>query len=92
MTGNDRLATLQEIKDMARASESIQETLKALGLTMDTLTILHRIGDPVSGEYVDVVRQSGQPYLYLVYDENAGTVVLEIPIELRRKLGEKDAS
>jgi hypothetical protein len=84
---DDKLTTLQEIKDMARASESVTETLNALTLSVDTVSILHRIVDPVSGEYVDVVRQAGgQPYLYLVYDENEQAVSLEIPVELRRQL------
>jgi hypothetical protein len=83
---NEPLPTVAEIKDIARANQKVMEALKALHLTVDIVSILHRFDDPIKGEWVDVIRQpGGTPYVYLVYvDETA-----EVYIERRERLGEK---
>jgi hypothetical protein len=90
MTNTEPLATLEQIKEAARASQEVQTTLRGLMLNVNTVTILHRISDPVSGEYVDVLRQGGvEPRLYLVYVEHTREVHVEATEEHRTRLGEK---
>jgi hypothetical protein len=80
------LATLAEIKDIARANKRVIEALRDLHMTVDTINVLHRFHDPLKGEWADVIRQpGGEPYVYLVYEDHTA----EVYIERRERLGEK---
>jgi hypothetical protein len=77
------LATLREIKDIARANERVMEALGDLHLTVDTISVLHRFQDPIRGELVDVIRQpGGEPYVYLIYEDESAEVYLERRVRL----------
>jgi hypothetical protein len=71
--------TLNDILTAARASQEVQEALKAHGLDLETVTVVLRFSAPLINEREDILLRAGGLYADLVFDELTGTFHLEAP-------------
>jgi hypothetical protein len=76
------MMTLNEVLDAARASQEVQEALKAHGLTLEAVSVILRFSAPLINEREDILLRAGGLYADLVFDDLTGQVFIEAAQDL----------